>query len=74
MIKIDIVRAWKDGEYRASLSEAERASLPENPAGAIELTEVELEGVAGGYEEAITLNSSTCKFGSLGCSCTPTSD
>ncbi|HEV7786740.1 MAG TPA: mersacidin/lichenicidin family type 2 lantibiotic [Thermoanaerobaculia bacterium] len=30
---IDVVRAWRDEEYRNSLSEQERAGLPENPAG-----------------------------------------
>jgi mersacidin/lichenicidin family type 2 lantibiotic len=30
-----IVRAWKDESYRSSLSEAERAALPANPAGVI---------------------------------------
>jgi mersacidin/lichenicidin family type 2 lantibiotic len=30
---IDLVRAWRDEEYRNSLSEQERSSLPENPAG-----------------------------------------
>ncbi len=48
MSKVDIIRAWKDEEYRSSLSEAERAKLPEHPAGVIELTDVELERVAGG--------------------------
>jgi len=48
MSKVDIVRAWKDAEYRASLSDAERALIPENPAGMVELTDEELEGVAGG--------------------------
>src|SRR5262249_34239830 len=42
-----IVRAWKDEAYRKSLSEAERAMLPENPAGIIELTDGQLD-VAGG--------------------------
>jgi len=27
------IRAWKDEDFRLSLSEAERASLPQNPAG-----------------------------------------
>ncbi len=48
MSKKDIIRAWKDEEYRRSLSEAERAKLPEHPAGLIELTDVELNMVAGG--------------------------
>ncbi len=29
----EIVRCWKDDEYRESLSDSERAILPENPAG-----------------------------------------
>jgi mersacidin/lichenicidin family type 2 lantibiotic len=44
----DVIRAWKDAEYRRGLSEAERAALPENPAGAIELTDADLDAVAGG--------------------------
>ena len=49
MSTFDIIRAWKDEEYRNSLSEAERAALPEHPAGEIELDDAELELVAGGY-------------------------
>ncbi|MDJ0619588.1 MAG: mersacidin/lichenicidin family type 2 lantibiotic [Calothrix sp. MO_192.B10] len=48
MSKEDIIRAWKDPEYRNSLSEEQRSQLPENPAGVIELTDSELEVVAGG--------------------------
>ncbi|MCC5661573.1 mersacidin/lichenicidin family type 2 lantibiotic [Nostoc sp. XA010] len=45
---IDIVRAWKDEEYRNSLSEEQRAQLPENPAGTGELSDTDMENVAGG--------------------------
>ena len=45
----DIIRAWKDEEYRMSLSEEKRAQLPEHPAGLIELTDTELELIGGGY-------------------------
>ena len=45
---MDIIRAWKDEEYRNSLSEAERAALPANPAGLIALTDEDLGAVAGG--------------------------
>ena len=31
----DVIRAWKDEEYRASLSEDELAVTPPNPAGAL---------------------------------------
>ena len=39
MSNSDIIRAWKDEEYRNSLSEEQRSQLPENPAGMIELDE-----------------------------------
>lgn len=34
----DIIRAWKDEEYRLSLSKGERAKVPANPAGRRETT------------------------------------
>jgi len=43
-----IARAWKDPEFRAALSESERAALPSNPAGAIELPDEVLNDVNGG--------------------------
>jgi mersacidin/lichenicidin family type 2 lantibiotic len=43
-----IIRAWKDLEYRLSLSAAERAQLPDHPAGLVALTEKELSPVDGG--------------------------
>ena len=46
--RIDVVRAWKDPEYREGLSEAERAALPANPAGLMDLADAELAGAAGG--------------------------
>ena len=48
MSKLDIIRAWKDEEYREGLSAAERSRLPQNPAGIIELTEPDLAEVEGG--------------------------
>ena len=51
----DIIRAWKDEEYRNSLSAERRSQLPENPSGKIELSEgkielsdEELESLSGG--------------------------
>jgi len=38
MSESDVIRAWKDEEYRAGLSEAQLAMLPQNPAGLVELT------------------------------------
>ena len=46
---MDIIRAWKDEEYRLSLTEEQRALLPDNPAGhQIELSDADLESVVGG--------------------------
>lgn len=44
----NIIRAWKDEDYRLSLSEAERALLPQHPAGFIELSGAEMGSVNGG--------------------------
>ena len=46
---IDVVRAWKDEEYRSSLTEDQRAQLPENPAGMIDLTDEATNEVVGGW-------------------------
>lgn len=48
MLRDKIIKAWKDPGYRQTLSQEEREHLPENPAGAIELTDEELDMAAGG--------------------------
>ena len=59
--RIDLVRAWKDPEYREGLSEAEREALPANPAGLVELADAELAGAAGGAALAAgILNTFLC--------------
>ncbi len=80
MSKLDIIRAWKDKNYRNSLSAEQQSSLPEHPAGEIELTSDELGDVEGGstwtvgVSIAITLNwcysfvsGGTCRVGTWGC-------
>jgi len=57
---IDMIRAWKDDAYREALSEPEQALLPENPAGAIELTEHELSGVDGGQPMTPVITRVVC--------------
>ena len=56
-MNIDIVRAWKDAEYRESLSDEELAQVPEHPAGEVELDEEELVNIAGGSVGVCTLLS-----------------
>ncbi len=64
----DIARAWKDERFRAQLSDAQREALPAHPAGLIELTDLELDGIAGGQRETgTTLFGGTCRMWSLGC-------
>ena len=53
MSTLDIVRAWKDEEYCESLSETQRASLPQNPAGIVELSDTQLSAAGGGAEEEL---------------------
>jgi mersacidin/lichenicidin family type 2 lantibiotic len=48
MSYVNVIRAWKDEEYRLSLTEAERALLPQHPAGLVELSEGEMDLVDGG--------------------------
>ncbi len=45
---IDIARAWKDPEYRKSLTPEELASVPECPTGFVAITDDELKTVSGG--------------------------
>jgi mersacidin/lichenicidin family type 2 lantibiotic len=49
MSHVNVVRAWKDEEYRLGLTEAERAALPENPAGLLDLAESDLQQTEGGF-------------------------
>jgi mersacidin/lichenicidin family type 2 lantibiotic len=49
-LDIDIIRAWKDEDYLDSLSEEQRAQLPENPAGMVELLDEDMGAVVGGLQ------------------------
>jgi mersacidin/lichenicidin family type 2 lantibiotic len=74
--KVDVVRAWKDEEYLNSLSEEEKALVPANPVGIVEISEEDLSVVLGGVIAAecgtqtgtgtgTTSGNDKC----LGCSC-----
>lgn len=65
MKKKDIVRAWRDEEYRNSLTDAEKAALPSHPAGYMDLDDETLGSIAGGC--AITTFNSSCI--PYGCNC-----
>ncbi len=66
MSSTDIVRAWKNEDYLAALLPAELASVPENPAGRIELAGVS----AGNKPYIITLvPCATCPKTECTCNC-----
>lgn len=65
--KIDINRALRDEDYFASLSEEERALIPANPAGVVEISDDDLAGVAGGAPLQDIIGCSCHSCGSCCC-------
>ncbi len=68
----DIIRAWEDPAYRKILSNEERAMLPANPVGEIELTEAELTEVWGAGAKGSNGGGNGCNKNnnhSCNCSC-----
>ena len=68
-MSIDVVRAWKDAEYRESLSSEQLALVPAHPAGEVELAEEDLLGITGGYRDSVniaSLGSKGCDYTALG--------
>ena len=55
---IDVVRAWRDEEYRNSLSDEERASLPESPAGLAVVEDSVLRSIIGASGHPSTIGDS----------------
>lgn len=61
----NIIRAWKDEEYRSTLTDDELAAIPTNPAGPIELQSGVLREISGGgdiepYATAMILTMGCC--------------
>lgn len=65
MKKNDIIRAWKDPEFRASLSQTELNMLDGHPAGLPELTDDQLSEVSGGSGGGS--NNSCCGSSLMSC-------
>jgi mersacidin/lichenicidin family type 2 lantibiotic len=57
MPTMEIVRAWKDQEYRGTLSAEQLAQLPQHPAGIIEFGQPQLED-----ESLFGPQAGRCKF------------
>ena len=62
-MSIDIARAWKDAQYRGTLTSKELAQLPENPVGALELTDSDLASVSGAYSIGVPGAGGCCGTG-----------
>lgn len=66
MKNVNVVRAWKDAAYFASLSDADKALVPANPAGNIELG-ADMGAVAGGRMSAASERLAASCTGSICC-------
>lgn len=65
-----IVAAWKHQESAVGLEARELAILPPNPAGSVELSDLDLDQVSGGDDFptlSATFCNGTCGFWSVGC-------
>jgi len=62
MNKNDVIRAWKDPFYRATLSEEAQASLPQHPAGITELRDDQLTTAGGSTPETTALTCTEYTF------------
>lgn len=63
-----IIKAWKDPTYRASLSAEEQAQLPEHPAGMVDLTDAQLGDLSGAAKPSVLCTSATlCGSASIIC-------
>lgn len=60
----DIIRAWKDPEFRASQENA-----PASPAGTVELDDTALESVNGGAAISYTYRTEWCTVSGWEASC-----
>ena len=57
---LDVPKAWKDADYRESLTPDPRDRLPENRAGLIELSDENLSSIAGGHPTVSPTTGSGC--------------
>jgi len=60
MSSVDVVRAWKDPQYRRSLSRDQQAQLPESPAGEVEIRTQALTDASGAGETMVQTTAWFC--------------
>lgn len=66
---MNTVRVWKDPEYRAELRRQDIAVLADNPAGVVELSDGEIEAVAGGTTWSCAITSAIVSVSLANCVC-----
>jgi mersacidin/lichenicidin family type 2 lantibiotic len=60
MSEVNVLRAWRDAKYRRSLTAAQRAALPESPAGLVELSDEQLMSASGAAGGDTATTAPTC--------------
>jgi mersacidin/lichenicidin family type 2 lantibiotic len=65
MLHLDIVRAWKDEDYRRALTSGESEAVPVNPAGTIEIADSDLLLIAG--SKGVEPDAPTNRLLTMGC-------
>ena len=55
-MKINIIKAWKDEEYRSTLT-AEQLQTIDNPVASLKLSDEQMETVNGGTGSGVTFNT-----------------
>ena len=56
----EVIRAWKDPAYRATLTTAQREALPAHPSGDVAVTDSELQMIAGGMRPLTIVTHGCC--------------
>lgn len=69
----EIIRAWKDPQYRRSLTKSKARLLPKHPAGIVEIADEDLGVIAGGFstktEPSCSPNPLCCPSSGTAVSC-----
>lgn len=71
MKKNQILAAWRDEEYFLSLSDEERAQIPDHPAGVLAVEDDVLRSITGGCSPTAGTKGCTCPTSAYCTPCTP---
>lgn len=64
---VDVLKAWTDTEYFDSLTDAQKAEVPANPAGSVDLSIADLGSVSGA-RMAASCTGCCCCYSTMKCS------